>query len=266
MAKAEIHTLYKYIGEVDSYQSIASYRAGLSYYCRPEFDNRKAQITIRNAFHPLINACEANSLVTETKGILITGSNMSGKTTFIRTIAINTILAQTIYTVCATEYRSSFLNVLTSIGIQDSLLEGKSYYKEELHAIQHFIQQAENSEGFNLFVMDELFKGTNTVERIAGAKGVLEYLIKGNNLAMVSTHDVELADLLSPAYKLYHFEESLSDDGYVFDYKLKKGILKTGNAIRLLEVSGFPAEIISAANAFLGMEETNPVSLPKKVY
>ena len=256
-AKNEIHTLYKYIGELDSYQSIASYRAGLNYYCTPEFDNSKAQIAIKDAFHPLIEPCEANSLVTDTRGILITGSNMSGKTTFIRTIAINAILAQTIYTVCAKQYQSSFLNVYTSIGIQDNLLEGKSYYKEELDAIQYLVQQTENTSGFNLFVLDELFKGTNTMERIAGAKGVLEYLIKGNNLVMVSTHDLELADLLSPAYSLYHFEESVEDGGYVFDYKLKKGVLKSRNAVRLLEVSGFPAEIIDAANAYLDIEQAS---------
>lgn len=226
-AKSEIHTLFKYIGEVDSFQSIASYHAGLSYYCTPEFDNRKAQVVIKDAFHPLINPCEANSLVTATKGILITGSNMSGKTTFIRTIAINAILAQT-YTVCAASYHSSFLNVFTSIGIRDNLLEGNSYYKEELDAIHYFVKEAEKSNTFNLFVMDELFKGTNTMERIAGAKGVLEFLIKGNNIAIVSTHDLELAELLRPAYSLYHFEESVEDEGYVFDYKLKKGILKPG--------------------------------------
>jgi DNA mismatch repair ATPase MutS len=254
-AKTEIHTLYKYIAELDSYQSIASYRAGLPHYCTPEFDNSKAQLVIKDAFHPLIDPCVTNNLVTNTKGILITGSNMSGKTTFIRTIAINAILAQTIYTVCANRYQSSFLNVYTSIGIQDNLMEGKSYYKEELDAIQYFVQQAQDSNGYNLFVMDELFKGTNTMERIAGAKGVLEYLIKGNNLVLVSTHDLELADLLSPAYSLYHFEEFVGDDGYLFDYKLKQGVLKTRNAIRLLEVTGFPAEIVSAANAYLDLAQ-----------
>lgn len=254
-AKSEIHALYKYVGAIDSHQSIASYRAGLSYYCTPEFDNRKPQLTIEQAFHPLIEPCVPNSFSTKTKGMIITGSNMSGKTTFIRTIAINALLAQTVYTVCASRYQSSFLNVYTSIGIQDNLLEGKSYYKEELDAIQYFVQQAENSPGFNLFVMDELFKGTNTMERIAGANGVLQYLIKGNNLVMVSTHDLELADLLSPAYSLYHFEEAVADEGYVFDYKLKKGVLKTRNAIRLLEVSGFPAEIIRSANAYLDVDQ-----------
>lgn len=89
------------------------------------------------------------------------------------------------------------------------------------------------------------------MERVAAAKGVLEYLIKGDHMVLVSTHDLELPDLLRPAYGLYHFQESAGADGYLFDYKIKEGILKTRNAIRLLEVSGFPEEIIKSANVYL---------------
>lgn len=250
-AKSEIHTLYKYAGKLDSYQSVASYRTGLSYYCIPEFDDGQPRLVLEEAFHPLLDPCQPNSLISETKGIIITGSNMSGKTTFIRTVALNAILAQTICTVCASKYRSAFFNVHTAIGTQDNLLAGKSYYKEEIDAIQYFVQQTKTAGAFNLFVIDELFKGTNTMERVAAAKGVLEYLIKGENMVLVSTHDLELPDLLRPAYDLYHFQESVGADGYVFDFKIKKGVLKTRNAIRLLEVSGFPEEIIKSANAYL---------------
>jgi DNA mismatch repair ATPase MutS len=203
-AKSEIHTLYKYVGKLDSYQSVASYRTGLRYYCIPEFDDSQPNLVLEEAFHPLLEPCQPNSLISKTKGIIITGSNMSGKTTFIRTVALNAILAQTICTVCASKYRSAFFNVHTAIGTQDNLLAGKSYYKEEIDAIQYFVQQTKTAGAFNLFVIDELFKGTNTMERVAAAKGVLEYLIKGENMVLVSTHDLELPDLLRPAYDLYH--------------------------------------------------------------
>ena len=257
--RTEIHTLYKYIGKLDSYQSVASYRAGLKYYCTPDFDNSHPHIGFEEAFHPLLDPCQPNSLISETKGIIITGSNMSGKTTFIRTVAINAILAQTIYTVCASKYHSAFFNVHTAIGTQDDLLAGKSYYKEEIDAIQYFVQQTKTAGAFNLFVIDELFKGTNTMERVAAAKGVLEFLIKGKNIVLVSTHDLELPDLLHPSYGLYHFQESVGADGYLFDYKIKDGILKTRNAIRLLEVSGFPEEIIKSANAYLDVTVNSPL-------
>ncbi|GGC57787.1 hypothetical protein GCM10011387_09310 [Pedobacter quisquiliarum] len=244
---------------MDSYQSLASYRAGLKYYCIPEFDNSHPHIGLEKAFHPLLDPCQPNSLVSETKGIIITGSNMSGKTTFIRTVAINAILAQTICTVCASKYRSSFLTVHTAIGIQDDLLAGNSYYKAEIDAIQYFVQQTKHGAGFNLFVIDELFKGTNTMERVAAAKGVLEYLIKGRNMVLVSTHDLELPELLHPAYGQYHFQELVGADGYLFDYKIKHGTLKTRNAIRLLEVSGFPEEIIKSANGYLDATVNAPL-------
>lgn len=249
--RSEIHTLYKFVGELDALQSIASYRTGLEYYCTPAFQEGTTAVEIYDAFHPLIDACTPNSFVSESKGIIITGSNMSGKTTFIRTIALNALLAQTIYTVCARQYRASFFKIQTSIGIQDDMLSGNSYYKEEIETIKTFFHEAAEPRIANLFVIDELFKGTNTPERIAGAKGVLEHLIEGNNLVFVSTHDLELSLLLSPAYSLYYFEEAVEAHGYVFDYKIKKGILKTRNAIRLLEVSGFPASVISAANTYL---------------
>ncbi len=249
--KPEIHTIYKYIGELDALQSIASYRTGLEYYCTPIFQEGATPIEVDDIVHPLIDTCRPNSFASESKGIIITGSNMSGKTTFIRTIALNALFAQTIFTVCARRYKASFFKIHTSIGIQDDMLSGNSYYKEEIETIKTFFYEAEEPRIANLFVIDELFKGTNTPERIAGAKGVLEHLIRGNNLVFVSTHDLELSLLLSPAYSLYYFEEAVEAHGYVFDYKIKKGVLKTRNAIRLLEVSGFPASVIRTANAYL---------------
>jgi DNA mismatch repair ATPase MutS len=248
LLNSEIHQLYRYVGQMDACISIASYRTSLDSHCEPIFTNGNAELAIKNAYHPLVVDCVLNDLNTEGRGILITGSNMSGKTTFIRTVAINAILAQTIYTVCADSYKSSFLNVFSSIGIRDDLMMGKSYYLEEIESIYSFIEESQASGRNNLFVVDELFKGTNTVERIAAAKAVLQYLRSEKNIVIVSTHDMELANLLKGDYDLFHFEESVDKDGFRFDHKMKKGILKTRNAIRLLELFDFPEAIIKAAN------------------
>ncbi|EOR95370.1 MutS-related protein, family 1 [Arcticibacter svalbardensis MN12-7] len=254
-SRQEIHDLFKYIGLIDTSISIASYRAGLDYYCTPEFD-QLIRVKTEDMIHPLIDDCVPNSLDTNGKNVLITGSNMSGKTTFIRTVAVNVILAQSIYTVCAKFYRANFLDVSTSIGIADSLLLGKSYYLEELESVYNFIERSDDSKFANLFVMDELFKGTNTNERIAAGQAVSDYLSKGNNIVMVSTHDLELSKLLNVNYESYYFAEEVSDQGLHFDHKIKKGILSTRNAIKLLEYFDYPKEIIQSANTYIQSVET----------
>jgi DNA mismatch repair ATPase MutS len=100
---------------------------------------------------------------------------------------------------------------------------------------------------FKLFLLDEIFKGTNTVERIAAGKAVLSYIGKDKNLVFVSTHDIELTDLLSDSYELYHFTEIVEHEHILFDYKLKKGNLATRNAIRILEFNDYPVELIAEA-------------------
>lgn len=99
----------------------------------------------------------------------------------------------------------------------------------------------------SFFILDEVFKGTNTVERIAAAKAILSYLNRYNNLVFVSTHDIELSAMLSDDYELYHFSESVIEGQLSFDHKLKPGQLTTRNAIKLLEIAGYPQEIIDEA-------------------
>ena len=242
-----IHGLFNFVGMVDMSISIASVRSGEQKHCIPEFSKTNKQIFISQAYHPLIKNCVANSLNINGKGILITGSNMSGKTTFIRSVAINTLLAQTIYTCFADAITMPLLTVKSAIRMEDDVMEGKSFYYAEVEAIHELIQSADKSQPC-LFVLDEVLKGTNTLERVAAAKAILSYLNKGEHVVLVSTHDLELADLLSDEYELYHFEEQIANDKLYFDHQIKNGKLTTRNAIRLLELSGFPDTIIREAN------------------
>jgi DNA mismatch repair ATPase MutS len=245
--KKSIRTLFDYIGNIDSAISVASLRAGSS-TCEPDLTHLPKTISAKNICHPLITNCVPNDLNIRTKGILITGSNMSGKTTFLRTVIINSILAQTIFTCFADVFQSPVLKQFSSIRIDDSLMEAKSYYLEEVTSIHSLIRETE-SPAHNLFVLDEVFKGTNTVERIAAAKAILSFLNYGNNIVIVSTHDIELAELLKSEYDLFYFSESIEQKELHFDHKLKMGRLETRNALKILELYGFPEEIIREANA-----------------
>lgn len=241
-----IQHLFNYVGSIDTAISIASLRDGDRITCKPVFLHPEKKIQFAKLTHPLIADCVTNDLQLEGKSALITGSNMSGKTTFLRTICINALLAQTLYTCFAEKYEAPFFKLLSSVNIEDDLLEGKSYFFEEARVIESLIQSVQ-PDTVNLFVMDEVFKGTNTIERIAAAKAVLSYLNQYKNIVFVATHDLELADLLKDQYNLYHFVESIQDEQLHFDYKLKEGQLQTKNAIKILALLKFPEEIIKDA-------------------
>ncbi len=239
----DIKNLFLFIGEIDSAISCASIQEGNLKCCRPKFISRKAVFT-KDIYHPLIEKSIPNDLSLENKSLLLTGSNMSGKTTFIRTFSINAILGQTLNFCFATKFETQFFKVYSSIRISDNLLNNTSYYLEEVVRIKELID-ASKQEDCCLFILDELFKGTNTVERIAAGKSILSYLNKKNHIVMVSTHDLELTELLNKEqFDLYHFSETIENNQLFFDYKIKQGKPKSGNAIKILELHDYPLEII----------------------
>jgi hypothetical protein len=253
--RPHIENAYKYVGEIDTLVSILSVRASLPHYSKPVFYTENLRMDLTDMYHPLIYDCVPNSIHTRTdEGVLITGSNMSGKTTFIRSIAINTLLAQTIYTTCAREYKAPILKIQTSIRTTDSLGENKSYFQAEALSILDIINQSGEEEPVkSLIIIDEIFRGTNTIERIAAAKSVLNYLTNNKNFVFVSTHDLELAELLDNDYAVYSFEETVNDTRLVFDYKMKTGVLKNKNGIAILETIGYPESVVE--DAYIVSEE-----------
>jgi len=169
---------------------------------------------------------------------------MSGKTTFIRTFSINAILGQTLNFCFAAKFDTPFFKIYSSIRISDNLMNSTSYYLEEVVRIKELID-ASKKENCSLFILDELFKGTNTMERIAAGKSILSYLNKKNHIVMVSTHDLELTEFLKDDnFDLYHFSETIENDQLIFDYKIKPGKPLSGNAIKILELYDYPLEII----------------------
>ncbi|MGQ7855764.1 MutS-related protein [Pedobacter sp. WC2501] len=259
----QVSMIFEYIGAIDVAISVASLRAGTDTWCNPSFTATENKFTIKNAIHPLVLECVPNSLEVSDKGILITGSNMSGKTTFLRALAINSILAQTIYTCYAEHYSAPLLRLFSSIRIDDSIFEGKSYYLQEVTVMKELIDNVQS--GYrNIFLIDEIFKGTNTAERIASAKAILSYLKKSGSLVFVSTHDVELSGLLYDEFDLYHFTETILKDQMNFDHQLKKGPLTTRNAIKILAMSGYPEEITKEASGLAEKSTSkNPIDIIK---
>ena len=244
--RKEIENVFLFVGEIDAIISIASLRKGLENYCTPKIIDERKELSAQEVYHPLIENCVTNSLNVNGRSVLLTGSNMSGKTSFIRTIAINVITGLTINTCFATHFSMPQMRVFSAIRISDDLMNDRSYYFEEVMTIKDMIDKSV-AENINLFLLDEIFKGTNTVERISAGKAVLSSLNGENNIVFVSTHDIELADLLKNEYDLYHFSEMVDHKTVAFDYKLKEGKLKNRNAIRILQINDYPESIINEA-------------------
>lgn len=240
-----IHGLFRFIGETDAAISVARLRSETA-TCRPQFVDGKYLKAVQ-VVHPLIDGCMANTLELDGTGLLLTGSNMSGKTTFIRTLVLNALLAQTLDICFAESYAAPYLKLYSSIRISDDITEGTSYYLQEVLTVKRFLEAAQGPAPC-LFALDELFKGTNTTERIAAGKAVLAHLNRGPHIVLVSTHDIELAGLLHrDGYELHHFREEVVDGKLVFDYQLHTGPLTTRNAIRILELYDYPPEVIAEA-------------------
>ncbi len=253
-ARMLLRRVFESIGRIDTAQSIAQWRQSLPHWTIPEFSAPDKALQTTEMFHPLLARPVANSLSVRDASILVTGSNMAGKTTFMRTLGVNAILAQTLHTVCAHTWVTPLLHVRSSIGRTDSLLDGKSHYLAEVESV-HSLLRSKRSDRQHLFLLDEMFRGTNTAERVAAAYAVLVYLTQGVDVVIVATHDLELVDLLGEAYQTYHFRERIADDTLSFDYQLRAGASSTRNAIALLQLKQYPDEIIANAMAVLNRAE-----------
>ena len=239
--RAELDALYREMGELETGIIIAGIRAFGLPVCEPEFVDDIC-IEAEGIVHPLVKNAVAND-VSLHGNVLITGSNASGKSTFLKTVNVNCLLSQTIYTVFACSYSASHLDIATSFDISDDIVAGDSFYIAEIKRLKKIIDFSSDSDAAVISI-DEILKGTNTTERIAASCEILRYLSKSKVLVLAATHDIELTDLLEGEYENYYFTENPDSPDNIFDYKLYKGKNYTGNAIKLLKMHGFPDEII----------------------
>lgn len=248
--KKELKNVYEYVGTIDSLIAIASFRESLDFYTKPclKISEKREDnnIEFKDIYHPLVKEPVLNN-GNFSKGVLITGSNASGKSTFIKTIAINAIMAQTIYTCFAKEYKTSYFNIYTSMALKDDIHSSESYYIVEIKSLKRILDQVQNNIPCLCFV-DEILRGTNTVERIASSCEVLKNIGNENTLCFAATHDVELTYMLDDIFENYHFEETITDNDIKFDYKIHRGRTQTRNAIKLLEFMGYDKKLVENAN------------------
>lgn len=246
--KKEFFKIYTLIGKIDAYISIASYKNGLDYYAEPDFieENSKFYLQTEEIYHPLLENPISYSIEFDNKGALVTGSNASGKSTFLRTIGINSLFAQTLNLVLAKNYKSSYFKLLTSIGTTDSIVHGDSYFMAEAKSLKRIIDMLNPNEPV-LCILDEIFRGTNTAERISAAREALNYMIQRNCCVMAATHDLELINLVNDGFDNYHFKETVETNDIKFDYILREGPCSTRNAIAILKYLGYPIEIYENA-------------------
>lgn len=277
------------IGELDACISIASFREMLSLWCQPEFvdghqkkessrlqekahdtwkatgisENRadehtwtasRIQMQVEDLYHPLLTEAVANSFQVS-GGTLVTGSNASGKSTFLKNVAMNSILAQTLGTCTCSSYRAPFLKVMTSMALRDDIESGESYFIVEIKSLKRILDESKKPEPL-LCIIDEVLRGTNTIERIAASSRILAALHQNWVIPFAATHDIELSYILEDLYDNYHFEEEVKEKEVVFSYILKKGRATSRNAIRLLDMLEYDPKIVEgAAKAARDFEE-----------
>jgi DNA mismatch repair ATPase MutS len=242
--KEALMDLYYTVGELEALISISGYKHNLSeQFVKPKFI-KKVTLNIEEGIHPLIENAVSNSINIENGGIVLTGTNMAGKSTFLRMLGVNIILAQCFYFVLAKDYHAPFFNIVSSISPNDDLAKRKSFYMAEVESIHRIIKALEND--VPVFCpIDEIFRGTNPIERISMSAEILRYINNGKTISIVATHDRELVHILKENFEFYYFSERVdTNKGLSFDYKIKRGVSQTRNAIKLLEYMNYPKEIV----------------------
>lgn len=228
-------------------------------YLNPEFKfpeiitERKENHSIlaaKGLGHPLIPAeqkvCNDFSLKRSGEVFIITGSNMSGKSTFLKTLGVNLCLAYAGSVVNASSFQAALFRVFTSIKINDSIVDGFSFFYAEVKRLRALLDALQQDHPFPLFfLIDEIFKGTNNRERLIGSRSYLQALVGQNGAGLIATHDLELIKLADQFVEIsnYHFREEVMDGKMVFDYKLHPGPCPTTNALKIMKMEGLPVEL-----------------------
>lgn len=233
------------VGDIECLNSLAGFAFNHPHYCYPSVNEDEIPgISATRIAHPLIPEveCVANDFEAGNNDrlMLVTGSNMSGKTTFLRTLGINLILAQSGAPVCAASFRFTPLDILTSIRVNDSLQEHTSYFMAELKRLQQIILQLQTGKPA-LVLIDEILRGTNSEDKTHGSEAFIKQLLQYNCITLFATHDLTLATLeneYSGAISNYCFESIIQNNTLHFDYKLQKGVAKNKNASFLMKAMG----------------------------
>jgi len=241
--RTAIGTWFRVLGEMEALFSLATFLTEQELVFPELTDDATFDAEVLG--HPLIHPKQrvAND-VRLGPVLVVTGSNMSGKSTLLRTIGVNAVLARAGGPVCAKSLRIGPLTIATSLRVRDSLGDGVSRFYAELEKIKTVVGTSKTTPPA-LFLLDEVLAGTNARERVVGAKSIVRALIEAGALGAVSTHDVELCKLedeTNGRAKNVHFQEQVQGDVMTFDYKLRPGVVTSSNALRLMRALGLPVD------------------------
>ena len=237
------------LGELEVAISLLRHKRDGKLVCHPCF-KQDGGIKGKGIYHPLLADPVANDVSFE-KNMVISGDNASGKSTYLKMVAINCILAQGLGFAYGESLELSYGHVMTSMDVSDDIEVGDSYFITESKTILRMIESLEKS-GFHYFFIDELFKGTNTIERIGSGLGIVRWLSRHDCLYMISSHDIELVAASGAVNDNYHFNSRYVDGKIVFDYQIKQGAAVTKNAVNTLKSLHFPSEITQTSQELIG--------------
>lgn len=239
---ATISAWPRVLGAIDALACLATFAYEHPDFVMPELADH-AVFEAKGLGHPLLargsRVTNDVSLAEAGRALLVTGSNMSGKSTLLRAVGINAVLAYAGAPVCAASMRIGSMQLGTSMRVQDSLTDGYSHFYAELRRLKQVTVLA--AAGPLLFLLDEILHGTNARERIIGAKSVVRALLKRDAIGIVSTHDTQIGALEEESggrVKNVHFIETVEGEQMRFDYTLREGVVQSGNALRLMKALG----------------------------
>ena len=235
--------------ELEALNSLANFAYLNPHYVFPQMSAGAGRFSARNLGHPLLKpeskVCNNFELAHGQKIVILTGSNMAGKSTFLRTVGVNLCLAYAGATVNADRLEASLFRLFTCIKVSDSVQDGLSYFYAEVKRLQALRAAAKADDPLPvLFLIDEIFRGTNSRERLIGSRSYIRDLAKGASVGFVATHDLELIKLADEIEGVtnHHFREEVHDGRMVFDYRLRSGPCPTTNALTIMRLEGLPVE------------------------
>lgn len=240
---------FEALGEIEAICALATYTYENPEHVFATLESGELIFKASALGHPLLprERCVVNDVELGGPGtlLLITGSNMSGKSTLLRAVGLNTVLALAGLPSRASALSVSRVQLATSMRVSDSLQEGASFFAAELARLKQVVELAQKKLPV-LFLLDEILQGTNTRERSLGARGVVAHLLQAGAMGLVSTHDlslVQLGEAFGEKVQYAHFEDQVSGDAMTFDYTMRPGVVQSSNALRLMRAMGLSVEI-----------------------
>jgi hypothetical protein len=254
LVKKEIaHLLPRWLDawhELETLNSLANFAYLNPGYVFPERRDGVHGFTARSLGHPLLKSeskvCNDFELNEDQRIVILTGSNMAGKSTFLRTVGVNLALAYAGAPVNASSMQTSLFRLFTCIKVSDSVQDGLSYFYAEVKRLQALLAATAAADELPvLFLIDEIFRGTNSRERLIGSRSYIRSLSQRRTMGLVATHDLELIKLADEIKGVtnYHFREEVLDSRMVFDYRLRTGPCPTTNALKIMRIEGLPVEL-----------------------